>query len=333
MYIRGVDGTGKSQVIDAVRDFFAYRNQTQQLRLCAYMSIAASNIKDMTLHSALCMSHRNKTYQNAQSNSDMQAMWQGVDWLFIDEVSMLSCEFLAKISLALLTAKGNVEPFGGINVVTAGDFAQLPPVVETKLFTRWQGHSNLLSIIGQRRLMGHLLWLSFKMVVILDEQWCQHGESNKVFVELLMHLQEGECTEADFQLLNTRQIDKCDPRSLTRFDWATIPVIVLDNTIKDAFNSFVAERFAEATNQVLHWYCAEDVYKKMVIANEALVAHLHHLSSEKTSQMLGKMPLILGMLVYMLHNFDIEHEIINSARGISTVLLVKRCHSFLITKF
>lgn len=55
-------------------------------------------------------------------------MWEGVDYLFIDEVSMISCDFLTKIYNALVDAKGNTAPFGGINVIFARDFAQLSPV-------------------------------------------------------------------------------------------------------------------------------------------------------------------------------------------------------------
>ena len=42
---------------------------------------------------------------------------------------------LCKISKALIEAKGNIEPLGGINVIIAGDFVQLPPVGETRLYT------------------------------------------------------------------------------------------------------------------------------------------------------------------------------------------------------
>jgi hypothetical protein len=43
-------------------------------------------------------------------------MWEGVDYLFIDEVSMISCKFLCRISEALSPAKGDTRAFGGINV-------------------------------------------------------------------------------------------------------------------------------------------------------------------------------------------------------------------------
>ncbi|KAJ6579458.1 hypothetical protein B0H10DRAFT_1835462, partial [Mycena sp. CBHHK59/15] len=51
-------GTGKSQVIKALRDFFELRGQSRRLRLAAFTGVAARNIKGMTLHAALCLSQR-----------------------------------------------------------------------------------------------------------------------------------------------------------------------------------------------------------------------------------------------------------------------------------
>lgn len=55
-------------------------------------------------------------------------MWQNIDYLLVDEVLMISCNFLVQIHEALCEVKENSAPFGGISIVFAGDFAQLPPV-------------------------------------------------------------------------------------------------------------------------------------------------------------------------------------------------------------
>lgn len=85
----------------------------------------------MTIHAALHLNEMIKTGPQSKTNRDLQIMWEGVDFLFIDEVSMIGCKLLHRISEALIQAKGNTSPFGGINVIFSGDFAQLPPVGET----------------------------------------------------------------------------------------------------------------------------------------------------------------------------------------------------------
>ena len=55
---------------------------------------------------------------------------QGVDYVFLDEVSMLSCQDMYRISERLTTINNNAaSPFGGLNMIFAGDFAQLPPPI------------------------------------------------------------------------------------------------------------------------------------------------------------------------------------------------------------
>jgi hypothetical protein len=97
-------------------------------------------------------------------------MWEGVDYLFIDEISMVGCAFLLQISQALTEAKGNTAPFGGVNLIFAGDFAQLPPVGEKSLFAKIDTSTESASgKKGQQNILGKLLWLSVKTVVKLKK--------------------------------------------------------------------------------------------------------------------------------------------------------------------
>ena len=51
----------------------------------------------------------------------------GMLYIFLDEVSMLLCGNLHKIHQCLCTIMNNDQLFGGLNLIFAGDFAQLPP--------------------------------------------------------------------------------------------------------------------------------------------------------------------------------------------------------------
>ena len=59
-------------------------------------------------------------------------------WLIIDDISMVSAKFLAEIDMRLRSAAQAIgahkkdaaaqdRPFGGLNLILAGDFWQLPP--------------------------------------------------------------------------------------------------------------------------------------------------------------------------------------------------------------
>ena len=95
MFLSGHVGSGKSQVIKALCDFFEECNESHRLRLAAFMGIAAHNIDGVTLHAALNLSPRtNSPSKSAKATHELRQMWCGVDYLFIDEISMISCEFL-----------------------------------------------------------------------------------------------------------------------------------------------------------------------------------------------------------------------------------------------
>ena len=53
----------------------------------------------------------------------------GVNYMFLDEVSMLSCNDMYNISAQPAKAFNEPnKPFGGLNIISSGDFSQLPPV-------------------------------------------------------------------------------------------------------------------------------------------------------------------------------------------------------------
>ncbi|KAF8054264.1 hypothetical protein FPV67DRAFT_1378557, partial [Lyophyllum atratum] len=168
---------------------------------------------------------------------------------------MIGCKFMTKISDALSTAKGNAGIFGGINVIFAGDFAQLPPVGETRLYARLKTKGQ--NPAAQEVIMGKVLWNSVRTVVCLEEQHRQPGQANSQFVQLLQRLREGRCTAHDVCILKSRIM------SPTTFDrnarnWLDAPVIVYNNATKDAINERAACQFAQETGQAFHWYYASD---------------------------------------------------------------------------
>lgn len=62
-------------------------------------------------------------------------MWDGIDYLIVDEISTVGTQFLKIINEALCATKGNGLPFGNINIIFVGDFTQLPPIGQRSLMT------------------------------------------------------------------------------------------------------------------------------------------------------------------------------------------------------
>ncbi|KZV60813.1 hypothetical protein PENSPDRAFT_593649, partial [Peniophora sp. CONT] len=129
-----------------------------------------------------------------------------------------------------------------MNVIFAGDFAQLPPVSSTRLYADIHTASSAQggTAKGQKVVLGKLLWLSVNTAVTLVQPMRQSGPENAPFVELLSRLRFG------------RYVDMADP------SWQSAPMIVSDNAIKDALNEQAAAAFARRTGREMHWYYSSD---------------------------------------------------------------------------
>ncbi|KAK0452807.1 uncharacterized protein EV420DRAFT_1621676 [Desarmillaria tabescens] len=138
---------------------------------------------------------------------------------------MIGCKLLYDVCEALQIAKENDKPFGGINIIFMGDFAQLPPVGQVRLYA----HLNTRSTgqLHQMNMIGKVLWYSVDTVVQLHEVMWQAGSANEEFISLLAL----ESVRPDWNTL----------------DWNTAPVIVYENAIKDAVNEDSARSFSRHT--------------------------------------------------------------------------------------
>ncbi|KAF5341971.1 hypothetical protein D9611_001218 [Ephemerocybe angulata] len=310
MFLGGAGGTGKSRVLDALKEFFTKRGERGRLRLASFTGVAASNITGSTLHSALSLVQRKSKAGADKSKRNLIAMWEGVDFLFIDEVSMIGCKLLFQISNALVDAKGNTAPFGGINIIFAGDFAQLPPVGQRRLSCKMD---KTRSPKSEEDLGGQLLWHSVETVVILTEVVRQSGSINEAFVELLGRLREGRCSNDDYEVLMGRTIQNVSPDWNM---WQDAPIIVSNNAARDALNERAALAFAQRTGRDLHWYYATDTRLRQPIGDSKLRDYLHSLDSGRTGHRQGRVPLVVGMPVMIMQNFDVEGGIVNGTTGI-----------------
>ena len=62
----------------------------------------------------------------------MDAEWNSLDVLIVDEISMLPARSLTLVDAVCRHVRGSAVPFGGMQVVLVGDFFQLPPVVTSR---------------------------------------------------------------------------------------------------------------------------------------------------------------------------------------------------------
>jgi ATP-dependent DNA helicase PIF1 len=136
VFITGPAGTGKSKLIKHIVQYAL--NRYKRVQVCSTTGCSTDVLRQIgvkradTIHSfsgigfnelplplLIRKIKRSKFYSNR---------WNDVEILIIDEVSMMSKQFLERLDAIARAVRRDDRPFGGIQVVFSGDFYQLPPV-------------------------------------------------------------------------------------------------------------------------------------------------------------------------------------------------------------
>ena len=132
-YLGGEGGTGKTRVIDAVSFFCASWGRPRAVVTAAFTGLAATSIGGSTLHSLVQLAGKGRRAPRMPT-AQQRAGFRGTLMVIIDEVSMLSAEQLAETEARLRLLMERDQDFGGLHVVLAGDYFQMPPIGASFLF-------------------------------------------------------------------------------------------------------------------------------------------------------------------------------------------------------
>ena len=322
MYIGGVGGTGKSHVVDSILRLFSLLGKRSKILVAAPTGAAAILIGGYTIHSLTLLP--DTPGKNLQELCDT---WENVDYLILDEVSMIGASFMSMLNARLQRAKGTNEafhdsPFGGINIVFTGDFGQLRPVREAALYSHKLVNDPDLAQCRNKTavgaLMGVYLWRLVSTVVLLKQNQRQSGD--QAYASLLARVRAGDCQRQltscpDHETLQSRYLDRLtanDPETLQRFRNA--PIIVGRKRVRDLLNLRLLDHHARSIQANVHLYHAKDrMLGHPVTPTERDI--LWKLSSSTTHDSLGRLPLFPGMKVMVQENLAFTHRVVNGSEG------------------
>src|SRR5436190_3629891 len=143
IFLTGKAGTGKTTFLKYIKTHCA-----KQIAVVAPTGVAAINAGGATIHSFFQLPlspfvpeargfMQNNDVVNKHSllgrmriNTEKRKMFQQLELLIIDEISMVRCDTLDAIDTVLKYFRNrNNEPFGGVQVLLIGDMFQLPPII------------------------------------------------------------------------------------------------------------------------------------------------------------------------------------------------------------
>ena len=148
-YISGEAGTGKSFLMKLMIEFMkrSAKQSGTELHKPLHLTVAPTGvsawiIRGDTIESGLSLQPNNRPAHlkaSASSNSNLQFMFEHLQVVFLDEVSMVGTNKFKEMDFRLQDIMMNNKFMGGVSMVICGDFGQLPPVLQSMIW----GHCNL----------------------------------------------------------------------------------------------------------------------------------------------------------------------------------------------
>ncbi|PTQ88996.1 helix-turn-helix domain-containing protein [Agitococcus lubricus] len=194
VFLTGSAGAGKTYTLNQYIHYLRARQVT--VAITASTGIAATHMNGMTIHAWSGIGIKDQLDDDDLAHMfDRKYLRSQIDdaqVLVIDEVSMLHGKQLDMVNQVLKYFKQNDEPFGGLQLIVAGDFFQLPPVSKTNEANR--DKFAFMSAAWQEA--------KFKICYLTEQHRQQNNQLNQILNEIRAQAVSQHSIE---QLLATRQ--------------------------------------------------------------------------------------------------------------------------------
>lgn len=198
LFVHGRAGTGKSTLLKLFREI-----TRKSIAVVAPTGVAAINVGGQTLHSFFRFPPRAPSTFEIRK-TDRADLYQDLDALILDEVSMVRADFMDAIDKFLrINCERPELPFGGIQMIMIGDLCQLPPVVADENERRHlEQHYGTPYFFGSNALRYNTDGSASTLKTIeLDKIFRQRDKS---FVQILNAIRSGDVSYDQLDTLNQR---------------------------------------------------------------------------------------------------------------------------------
>lgn len=190
VFLTGSAGTGKTFVLNQYIEYL--RERGIEPAIVAPTGIAASHIGGKTIHSFFSVGIRENIddyyLRWMKKQLFLEKRFKGLKVLIIDEISMVSPELFISMDRILRAFKDEEKFFGGVQIVLAGDFFQLPPVNKKHQEIKFAWQTNLWQAMNLK-------------VCYLEEKFRQE---NDVLANILDEIRFGEVSEESMDIFRSR---------------------------------------------------------------------------------------------------------------------------------
>jgi len=210
IFLTGKAGTGKTTLLKHIKE-----NTSKKIAVIAPTGVAAMNAKGTTINSFFQLPPGSFfpgdiTLQNLQSgiqsikslvsdlsyNREKISLFNELELLVIDEVSMVRCDLLDVIDAILKSVRKSNVAFGGVQLLLIGDLYQLPPVTKRE---EWAFLSKAYA--SPYFFDSHVVQRNPFLQVELTKVFRQ---TEPEFINILNDIRNNQISESGLALLNKR---------------------------------------------------------------------------------------------------------------------------------
>ncbi|NQX55735.1 AAA family ATPase [Pedobacter panaciterrae] len=247
IFLTGKAGTGKTTLLKRIK-----ASSSKKMAVVAPTGVAAMNAKGTTINSFFQLPPGSFfpgdiSLENLQSGilsiqsmvSDLSYtrdkinLFNELELLVIDEVSMVRCDLLDVIDAILRSVRKNTMPFGGVQLLLIGDLYQLPPVTKREdwaFLSRAYPSPYFFDALVIRR--NPLLQIELTTVF---------RQTEPEFINILNDIRNNQISESSLDLLNKRY----DPQFSSTDDLN--PIIITSHNAEA--NTINKEKLDELTGE------------------------------------------------------------------------------------
>lgn len=189
IFVTGNAGTGKSTLIQYLRIVVKKR-----MVVVAPTGVAALNVGGATIHSFFKLPPKIHEDDDIKLVYDRR-LYQKLELLIIDEVSMVRCDLMDSIDKFLRKNRNTDLPFGGVQLLLIGDLFQIAPVTPNQE----------MSVLQRKGYSSPYFFSSFslqKSSFIPVELSFVYRQADDTFISLLNNLRIGENIEPSLKYIN-----------------------------------------------------------------------------------------------------------------------------------
>ena len=207
IFLTGKAGTGKTTFLKHIRQTCA-----KEMAIIAPTGVAAINAGGSTMHSFFQLPFTpfipghfsesgNQEVNNTHTlisklkiNNDKRKLFQALELLIIDEISMVRCDMIDAIDIVLKHYRNSPAPFGGVQVLFIGDMYQLPPVIPEQEWSMLsQYYKSPYFFSSQVISVNEPLFISFEKI---------YRQNDEKFIELLNAVRNNDLDESHMKCLD-----------------------------------------------------------------------------------------------------------------------------------